>query len=133
MRTRRQQSGDVGRRWLLGVVVMAGCTTPGLARPRSLVDAHYLLSPRPASSPQTATAVYRSILAKSMGSHCRMLPTDSEFFDRKVAQCGAVPGVMAGFSRMLLEIEATPEVVEPVPATDRVHWLDLPRDDSCWR
>jgi hypothetical protein len=62
-----------------------------------------------------------------------MLPTDSTYFDRMVDVCGAIPGTVAGVSRLLLEVEATPEALTPVPAADRSHWLDPARSDGCWR
>jgi putative component of membrane protein insertase Oxa1/YidC/SpoIIIJ protein YidD len=121
------------RGWLLTLAV-AGCSARNGMPSRNIVDARFVIAGQQGrQAPETATATYRTVLAKTLGSHCRMLPSDSEYFDRKVKQCGAVAGVMAGVSRVLLEVEATAEVAEPVPATKRLYWLDPPRSDSCWR
>ena len=120
---------------LAALACAAGCAGGGWARPSNIVDARASLQqPHPGgSATQTGTVVYRRVLAPTWGAHCRMLPTDSVYFDRQVARCGAVPGTVAGVSRLLREVEASPETLVPVPAGDRVHWLDPPRSDGCWR
>jgi putative component of membrane protein insertase Oxa1/YidC/SpoIIIJ protein YidD len=119
---------------VLAAALSAGCAPPVVAHApaRNVVDARAIAEhDRSGEPPQTATSVYRGILARSWGSHCRMLPTDSVYFDRQVARCGAAVGAVAGVARLLLEVEATPEVLPPVPASDRLHWLAGPGLDTC--
>jgi hypothetical protein len=116
---------------LLGLVVVAGCAAAGRYAPRAVLDGGFV-GAQSTASPQTGTVVYRALIAKTLGSHCRMVPSDSTYFDRKVAACGAIPGVVAGVSRVLLEVEATPETLVPLATGRGVRWLDPPRPDTCW-
>jgi len=120
--------------WLSLVLLLANsCRGGGWARPRSIVDARAMLAgQRGPDKAQTGTAVYRNILSRTWGSHCRMLPTDSVYFDRKVARCGGVPGVIAGISRLLLEVEASPAILEPVASSSQIWWLNSAAGATCW-
>jgi hypothetical protein len=81
------------------------------------------VSPAP---PAAATRVYRDFLARSMFSRCRMIPTDSQLFDLRARRCGSVPAAVLGWSRMLLEVEATPATVRPALLDGHLGWFDLP-------
>jgi putative component of membrane protein insertase Oxa1/YidC/SpoIIIJ protein YidD len=97
------------------------------------IDARHITAPQVGRPAHTATRTYRQILAHSWGSHCRMLPTDSAYLDARIERCGAVLGVVTGFARLLLEIEASPSVLSPVPSSVRMHWLAPPPTDTCLR
>ena len=113
----------------------AGCGSGGWAQPRSVLDAQVLArAARPARAErQTATGFYRDWLAWTWGSHCHMVPTDSEYFDQVVARCGAIPGMVAGVSRLLTEIEATPASHAPIATLQQTRWLAPPPPAACWR
>jgi putative component of membrane protein insertase Oxa1/YidC/SpoIIIJ protein YidD len=119
---------------LLGSIAScAGLGPTGARRDTgNIVDARFMTADSSPERPQTASDIYRALLAPTWGSDCRMLPTDSVYFDEKVRRCGAILGAVAGLARLLLEVEATPAVLVPVPASDRVHWLDSSGSRPCW-
>jgi hypothetical protein len=87
-------------------------------------------SPLPAA-PAVTTSAYRDILAKSIFSRCRMVPSDSEMFDILLKRCGVVRSVMRSSARLLLERAATPAYLRPVRLEGHLRWLDLPGRNVC--
>jgi hypothetical protein len=79
-----------------------------------------------AAGPAVTTSAYRDVLAKSIFSRCRMVPSDSEMFDILLKRCGVVRAVLRSSARLLLERAATPAYLRPVRLGGRLHWLDLP-------
>jgi putative component of membrane protein insertase Oxa1/YidC/SpoIIIJ protein YidD len=122
---------------MVGMVVWAGCllrapdTPPGSAlevmyRQRREGDRAASLS-----SPAVTTSAYRDVLAKSIFSRCRMVPSDSEMFDVLMKRCGVVRAVLRSSARLLLERAATPAYLRPVRLHGRLQWLDPPGRQPC--
>jgi hypothetical protein len=134
---------------ILGIALLAGCLlqTPN-TRQGSALEVMYRLgrvsgrasastslgAPSPASSgsgPAVTTSAYRDVLAKSIFSRCRMVPSDSEMFDILLKRCGVVRAVLRSSARLLLERAATPAYLRPVRLGGRLHWIDLPGRRPC--
>jgi hypothetical protein len=116
------------------LAALALACTPAVHRTRPLpaLEARYaagILEGAPATA--TATRAYRGILARSLAARCRMLPSDSELFDRRARRCGATTAAVLGIARVMLEVEAAPEVLPSLVAGGRVRWLDLPAAEDC--
>jgi hypothetical protein len=124
-----------------GLVGMgASCASAPRPRPLGALEARYVLArqqrePRGTTAAprrwQTATAAYRAVLAPSLGSRCRMFPSDSVLFDARAARCGAATATLLGVSRLLLEAEGSPRFLPALVVEQRLRWLDLPRSGSC--
>lgn len=128
----------------LGSALLAGCLlqTPN-TRQGSALEVMYRLgrvsgrahSPATSSAssagPAVTTSAYRDVLAKSIFSRCRMVPSDSEMFDILLKRCGVVRAVLRSSARLLLERAATPAYLRPVRLGGRLHWIDLPRRRPC--
>lgn len=83
------------------------------------------------SSPAVTTSAYRDVLAKSIFSRCRMVPSDSAMFDVLLKRCGVVRAVLRSSARLLLERAATPAYLRPVRLHGRLQWLDPPGRQPC--
>jgi hypothetical protein len=81
-------------------------------------------------APETSTRAYRALADRTLGTRCRMFPSDSEVYDVQARRCGAISAATKGVSRLLLEVAASDEFVSPVILGGRVRWLDPP-DDAC--
>lgn len=81
-------------------------------------------------APETSTRAYRALADRTLGTRCRMLPSDSEVYDVRARRCGAITAAARGVSRLLLEVAASDELLSPVIVGGRLRWLDLP-DDAC--
>ena len=95
------------------------------------VDARYMTTRGRATSVALATGVYRNVLSRSLYSRCRMFPSDSELFDRRARTCGATVGAVLGASRLLLETEASPEILPVTFADGRLRWFDNGAPTAC--
>jgi hypothetical protein len=60
-----------------------------------------------------------------------MFPTDSHLYDERAKACGAVPAAALGVARLLLEVAASAQFLEPVVAEGRARWRDQPAPESC--
>jgi hypothetical protein len=111
----------------------AACASgpPPQARRLGALEAAAMARSGAGRAPETSTSAYRALARNALGSRCRMFPTDSEVYDRRARRCGAVTAAVRGFSRVLLEVAATPEVLRPVVIDGRMRWLDLPPDGEC--
>ena len=70
---------------------------------------------------------YRTLVAPALGSRCRMVPSDSEYVDRRARGCGGgVSAAVRGISRVLLEVGATPALLPATVQGGRLHFVDLP-------
>jgi hypothetical protein len=78
-----------------------------------------------------ATRIYRNVLSLSLGSKCRMVPSDSRLYDLRARRCGGLLAAYLGIARLLLEVEASPRVLRPTLYGGRVGWFDLPRTGPC--
>ena len=92
----------------------------------SAVDARFVATRMHPAKPAVATGVYQNLLARSLYARCRMLPSDSELFDRRAHDCGGLTAAVLGISRLYLEVEASPQVLPATFAEGRMRWLDLP-------
>ena len=95
------------------------------------LEARYRLAVRGVASPAAATRVYRSFLARSLFSRCRMLPSDSRLFDLRAADCGAAVATYLGAARLYLEVAADPRFLRPAVHDGRLAWFDLASPGSC--
>lgn len=50
--------------------------------------------------------LYKKFLAKSMYSHCRWFPSDSQYMLIKSQECGSFRGTLLAFSRFMMEYDA---------------------------
>jgi hypothetical protein len=114
----------------LALALVAGCGV-GAHRtgPVARLDAEYLRGGFTARPPEvTATRLYRGVLARSLGTRCRMFPGDSEVYDRRAARCGATAAAVLGIARLYLEVAAGADLAPVLVAEGRVRWVDLPDD-----
>jgi hypothetical protein len=96
----------------------------------SALDARYVAAQRRPRARAVATDIYQHLLARSLYSRCEMFPTDSQLFDQRARDCGAVTASVLGISRLFLEAEASQDVLPPLFEDRRLRWLDLPTADS---
>lgn len=97
----------------------------------SSLEARYRLALRGASPPVVATSVYRGLLAQSLFSRCRMVPSDSRLYDLRARRCGTVTTVMTSAARLFLETSASPRFLRATVVDGRVGWFHLPAEGSC--
>ena len=118
----------------LGVWLLActACGSAGAAAPMmGGLEARYRLAVRGQVEPVAATRVYRGFLASSLFSRCKMLPTDSQLFDRRARACGGLAATYLGSARLYLEAAADARFLRPVVHDGRLRWFDLPDPESC--
>jgi hypothetical protein len=113
------------------MAVALSCAAPRRTRNLGALEAQYLLHRREHERAQTSTLAYRTILARSLSSQCRMFPSDSQLYDLRAADCGAAPAAVMGISRLLLEVSATPRFLPGLIVDRRVRWFDLPPAGAC--
>jgi hypothetical protein len=114
---------------VLGLALLTACATgaPPGAAPMGGLEARYRMAARgPAAAPAAATRVYRSFLARSLYSRCRMWPSDSRWFDARAQRCGAAGTTFRAAARLYLEAAAGPRFLRPVLHDGRLLWLDPP-------
>lgn len=112
-------------------MVLCACASGReVARPGSALEARWRL--RQHGGPRVVvTAVYRDLLSASLFARCKMVPTDSEMFDRRARRCGALQAAVLGISRLFLEAAATPRFLRPLREGGRLRWWDVPGRDPC--
>ncbi len=122
------------------VAVSLGCAGSGAATapPMSPLEARYRLAvsgAEPLDDPRTAgraarevvaTGVYRQVLARSLFSRCKMIPSDSRAFDLRARSCGAPRNVTTATARLLLESAASSRFLRATVHAGRFGWVDLP-------
>jgi hypothetical protein len=120
----------VNGRALAVMACLAGCGTAAhRTEPVGRLDAEYLRGGFGGRAREVAaTQLYRQVLARSLGTRCRMFPSDSQLYDVRAARCGATTAAALGIARLYLEIAAGPQLLPALIAEGRVRWLDLPRD-----
>ena len=96
----------------------------------SALDARFVAAQRPPGARAVATGIYQNLLTRSLYSRCAMFPSDSQLFDERARDCGAVTAAVLGISRLFLEEEASPEILPPLFADRRLRWLDRPAANS---
>jgi hypothetical protein len=112
----------------------AGCggTIGGAAsKPMGALEARWRLREYGGDRSVAATKIYRNVLSLSLGSKCKMVPSDSRLYDLRARRCGGLLAAYLGIARLLLEVEASPRVLRPTLYGGRVGWFDLPRTGSC--
>ena len=110
----------------VSLALVAGCLPP-LARPvANVTDLRY----RSRSAPSTTIQLYGWVGSRSssVGSRCKMIPTDSQMFAVRAQQCGGLAAWYWGVSRLLLEQASSSAFTAPMRLDDRWRWLDLPSD-----
>jgi hypothetical protein len=117
----------------LALTFAAACgASPHRTRALSRLDAEYLRGGfTGADRPVAATTLYRGVMARSLGSRCKMYPTDSQLFDRRAAACGATAAAALGIARVLLEVAGDPQILPSLVAEGRLRWVDLPARGDC--
>lgn len=90
------------------------------------LDAQTVVTASRRGAPGVSTAIYRDLVARTLYSRCQMYPSDSELYDRRARACGATSAAVLGAARLLLEVEASPEVLPVTFADGRLRWLDAP-------
>ena len=119
-------------RLLLAAVAVPACAASARrAELSNVTDARYVAAARSAKGGVVATRVYRELFARSLGSRCRMFPTDSQLFAMRARACGAGLATLFGFARLFLEVEASTALPAPFVADGRLRWLDLPVAGDC--
>lgn len=99
----------------------------------SLIDAKFKLQ-RKQIKPTVVTSneigvLYKDVLAKSMYSDCRWLPSDSQFMAIKSRQCGQGRGFVMAFSRFMTEHDANNFSKDIVVDNGRIHFINF--GDGC--
>ncbi len=113
------------------LAVFLGCADHPTKRPGGLLELQYREARLAPVHQTTATQAYRGIIARSLGSHCRMWPSDSQLFDRRAHSCGAPVALYLGMARVLLEVSASTRFLSALALKDGVHFVDLPVTDAC--
>jgi hypothetical protein len=106
-------------------------TVPPRTVARGALEARFVDRHRSVAAPEASTSAYRALASQTLGAHCRMFPSDSQLYDARAKTCGAVPAAALGFARVLLEVEASPEVLPPVVMAGELRWLDQPAPERC--
>jgi hypothetical protein len=106
-------------------LVLACTSGRELARPGSALEARWQLG-RDRERRVVATSIYRDLLSRSLFARCRMVPTDSHYFDARARRCGGLSAAIDGAARLYLESAATPRFLRPLRLDGRLRWLDLP-------
>jgi hypothetical protein len=76
--------------------------------------------------PLAVTRGYRTLLAPALGARCRMIPSDSEYVDRRTRTCGGLMFAAWAVARVLLEVGATATLLPATVQGGRLHFVDLP-------
>lgn len=123
---------------LAGALLLASCSSNLMQRtPASPLEVRYRAWTRGTGTgvtktgPAVSTSVYRNVIAKSMYSQCRMVPHDSEYFDRLAKRCGSLRAVFRSAARLLLERAASTDYLVPVRLGGALHWLDPIGESPC--
>lgn len=103
----------------------------GAAPSMSPLEARYRLALRGGAPPVVATSVYRGLLAQSLFSRCRMLPTDSRFYDLRARRCGSIVTAVTSVARLFLETSASPRYLRATVIDGRIGWVHLPPVSGC--
>ena len=121
----------VRKLWLV-LALCAGCAVQGTSRrPVGALETRYRLRHASGGRVNTATSVYRQVLARSLYSDCKMVPSDSEAFNLRAKQCGPLRALVVSVGRLFLEEARGPQFLRPVRWRGGARWLDVPRGDSC--
>jgi hypothetical protein len=118
---------------LVAVCALSACGghLGGAAPPLSPLEARYRLALRGAAPPVVATSIYRGLLAQSLFSRCRMIPTDSRFYDLRARRCGSLVTAVTSAARLFLETSASPRYLRATVIEGRVGWVHLPPVSGC--
>jgi len=130
MRRRRSRPVAAGIPILLLVALHLACMGPARYRPPQSLELHY----RDWGTRQPAVAttqIYRSLIAPTLGSKCRMWPNDSRYFDLVAPGCGPVRATVRAMARLLIERAASPRFLWPVTYRGQLVWFDVPQRVEC--
>jgi len=130
----RPAAAALGAAALGAAALVAGCVAEAPpVRRAGVLELRYRMGALRLSQERTSTstAFYRSVLARSLSTDCRMVPSDSRAYQAAIDRCGITRAVIRGAARLLLERAASPVFLQPVRLDGRIRWIDLPDDDSC--
>lgn len=66
--------------------------------------------------------------SSTVGSRCKMVPTDSQMFAARAATCGGLAAWYWGVARLFLEQANSSKFAPPLRLDGRLRWVDLPSD-----
>lgn len=103
----------------------------GTLEAASLIDANFRLKRhlRVESAPTNQLGtLYKGALGKSMYSHCRWLPSDSQYLEISTIQCGAFRGTISAISRFMREYDAHRLTDQVVNDHGLIRFVDFSKD-----
>jgi hypothetical protein len=107
--------------------VLAACTGRAQTVPVDGVELAY--HRRTGGAAPAAVRVYRTLAARSLGSACALIPSDSEAYALRSRRCSAPANLVRAVARLLLERAASPRFLRPAVYEGRLRWVDA--SDSC--
>jgi hypothetical protein len=104
-----------------------------VSRQAQPLELHYRAARDGTARTAVTTAAYRSLVARTLGSRCKMWPSDSRYFDQIAPRCGPVSSVVRAMARLFVERAAAPRFLPSVVHLGRLLWLDPPGHARCDR
>lgn len=80
----------------------------------------------PVADASPSIQIYRNVLSKTLYSHCKWFPSDSEYTRLMQKRCGLAQGTLIGFSRFMREEDAAQMGYPIMKATNQLNFVDLP-------
>ncbi len=121
------------RLFLSGIVICAGCQYSPIEAPIRLsnLDQKFRLQQGQRRMTETESVkIYRNIVARSLGTQCKLFPSDSRYADLAQSKCGRLQGGMMAFARFLNE-EDMPRMGHPfIINNNHIEFVDFPNE--CW-
>jgi hypothetical protein len=119
---------------MLLVVVTAALQACAVARgspPRTALELHYRQARDGAGRAGVATRAYRTIVARTLATHCRMWPSDSRHLDQNAPRCGPTRSIAMAVARLIVERAAAPRFLPALLHQGKLVWLDPPVRPGC--
>jgi len=122
---------------MLALFNSAGCSQVPLKTPiRSGIDTRFKIQKLNDFSQGTTSSgvsFYQTVLSQTLGSHCKMMPSDSRYSQMLTKRCGSVESIYRSMARFYFEPSAgelgTTITRARTGETNEIYFEDLP--DSC--
>jgi hypothetical protein len=111
------------------VALASACMAPLTRDADNVIDLRYrAAATTTATATATATDLYHWVGERSLsvGSHCRMVPIDSQMFAIRAERCGGLAAWYWGVARLFLEQAGSSRFTPGIRLDDRRRWMDLP-------
>lgn len=123
----------------LSALLFACSSLSGASEKKSGIDAQYQLSrirlPSTSRSDQSSentkspgVTFYQKVLSKTLGSHCTLYPSDSEYSQMSRFHCGSGFTILRSMSRFYFEPDAASIGTPIIERDHRLLFKDLPNE-----